>query len=344
MRRDLPAGRHEARRAHLMSELSAPRRSFRSRAYRRRVVFGGLAAGGLAAGVAVAVVVPAGSGHRAPALVNVGATEVLTRASRAAAARPDLRPRPDQFLYVESRVYQRPGPDPKVEPGQAGVRRAWQSIDGRRAGLVRGSGVSGVGGGAGSWLCTGSEALRRREIAAIRKGRDLRVDLAHPPTGCRDEPARLSGMPTGVEGMRRWLYERSRGSNPPDVQAFVTVGDSIRERYVEPRTLSLLFAAAARVPGVTVTRGVTDMVGRKGVAVGQTWQGVRHELVFDARTYAYLGEREVVDLRSTWRPAGASPSPSPSGRVGALGEHGALVYASAEVRVAVTDRAGQLPR
>ncbi|TDD91343.1 CU044_5270 family protein [Actinomadura rubrisoli] len=333
-RRDLPQGRHEALRAHLIGELPA-RRGMR---HRRRLAVGGLAAAGLAAAAAVVVLVPAGGEDHGPVLTNVGATEVLTRASRAAAARPDLKPRPDQFLYVESRDYQRPGPDPEVEEGGAGKRRAWLSIDGRHAGLIRGSENGRKE--ESTWLC--SNSAEGQEGAANPTSRNPRVDLAHPPTGCRSEGALLTGMPNSVEAMRRWLYKHSHGDNPPDVQAFTTVGDSIREHYVQPRTLSLLFAAAARLPGVTVTRGVTDLAGRKGIAVGQTWQQVRKELIFDARTYALLGERTVVDLQSTWRPSGASPSPSGSAR--APGKQGTVLYASAELKMAVTDRAGQQPR
>ncbi|WP_067450268.1 CU044_5270 family protein [Actinomadura macra] len=332
-RRDLPAGRHEARRAHLIGELTAVSRPYRPR---RRLAFGGLAAG-LAAAVTAALLVPGGGREdRGPTLVNAGATEVLTRASRAAATRPGLRMRPDQFLYFESKSYQAAGTGAGSQQPEYGHRRAWFSVDGRRAGLIRNSGDVGI------WLCSGSAELEKRDAEATARGENLPIDLAHPPTGCRNDDVRLTGMPTGVEAMRRWLFDHRNGQNPPAVQAFITVGDTIRERYVEPRTLSVIFAAAARIPGVTVTRDVTDLLGRKGIAVGQTWQGQRQELIFDARTYAFLGERSLVDDSGTSIRGSATSTPGRSS--GAKGRQGSVAYASAEIRMAVTDRAGQLPR
>ncbi|MFD0900266.1 CU044_5270 family protein [Actinomadura sediminis] len=328
-RRDLPPGRHQVRRAHLLTELAdsgaAPARSPRPR---RAAV--AVAAFGLAFGTAVAIAVaPGGSPPAGPspsATLNVGAVEVLNRASRAAAATPVLRPRPDQFFYFESKQYQY---------GRTDLRRAWFSVDGSRAGLIRNSETDD-----GVWTCAGNAAWKERENAAIETGRPLPVDPADAPADCGNGDVRVRGLPSGVAEMRRWLYRHSNGDNPPDVQAFITVGDTIRERYVEPETLSVLFAAAAGIPGVTVIRDVTDLAGRAGIAVGQTWQGVRHELIFDAETYAFLGEREIVDMKGTWRPPGASASP---GAEDVPGEHGDVLYAAAEIRMAVTDRAGQIP-
>ncbi|QXJ23183.1 CU044_5270 family protein [Actinomadura graeca] len=338
-RRDLPAGRHEARRAHLAGELAAARRP-RGLPFRfsgRRLVFGGVTAAGLAAAVTAVLLVPGDGKERGPVVMNAAATEVLNRASRAAAARPGLHPRPDQFLYFESRDYQAAEMGSGgLERPQSGHRRAWFSVDGSRAGLIRNSGDEGI------WLCEGSGELAKREAAASAEGREPPIDLAHPPTGCRNDDVRLTGMPDNVEAMRRWLFDHRNGQNPPAVQAFITVGDTIRERYVQPRTLSVIFAAAARIPGVTVTRGVTDLLGRKGIAVGQTWQGHRQELIFDAATYAFLGERTLVDGQGA-PPPGATASPG-TGDGGGTGAQGSVVYASAEVRMAVTDRAGQIPR
>ncbi|WP_051300780.1 CU044_5270 family protein [Actinomadura rifamycini] len=320
-RRDLPPDRHELRRAHLLTELAPPAAAPR-RASRARAAATAVAALGLAFGTALAIAVAPGTGPRPgpsgpPPMANAAAVDVLNRASRAAAAGPVLHPRPDQFFYFESKQYQ---------DGTTELRRAWFPVDTRSAGLVRNSETED-----GMWVCEGNEAWQERETAAGAAGRPVPVDLANPPADCGNRDVRVRGLPSDAAEMRRWLYRNSDGDNPPDVQAFVTVGDTIRERYVPPETLSVLFAAAARIPGVTVARGVTDPAGRTGVAVGVTWRGVRHELIFDAGTYAFLGERQVVGTASTRRPEDAP------------GEPGEVLYASAELRTAVTDRAGQIP-
>ncbi|MEV6494529.1 hypothetical protein AB0M20_38785, partial [Actinoplanes sp. NPDC051633] len=47
-----------------------------------------------------------------------------------------------------------------------------------------------------------------------------------------------------------------------------------------------------RIPGVSVVGAVTDEAGRSGVAVARDEvQGSRVALIFDPRTYEYLGER-----------------------------------------------------
>jgi hypothetical protein len=328
--RDLPAGHHAARRAHLMRSITAPAPT---RAVRRRIVIGGLATAGLAAGLAAALVIAPTTkvGSNQP-IALAGAAQVFTRAARTAAAQPDLKPRPDQFLYAESRVRQAAMPG---QPGWSATRRAWLSADGRHAGLLE---ADASPGGRRTWLCDGPQGSKA-EIAAKKKGVRPTVDLAHPPVDCTDPPAYKKNLPTDPASALKWLYRNSQGGNPPDVQAFMTVGDTIRESYVSPRALSALFTAAAKIPGVTVGNAV-DSAGRKGLAVGQTWQNLRSELIFDAKTYRLLGERQVVRHDGSFRPSGGKSRPPVAEPT--LKE-GLVLYTSATIRTAVVDKPGQVP-
>jgi hypothetical protein len=318
--------------SHMRSPVRAGRRSWRW----------GLGAV-LVAGAAAAVIVPlqARDGD-APRSVNVAATEVLSRASQAAAAQPDLKPRPGQFVYVESRALQTVT---SVMDGRAQhasertYRKEWLSVNGRRAGVVQVTGGTDPLGTV--WLCNGSADFERRSGAAKAKGHQPKVDLADPPTGCHNQPAAPSGLPTEPRVMRNWLYRHSEGGNPPDVQAFVTVGDTIRAQYIRPAALSAMFKAAATIPGVTVTRNVVDLAGRKGIAVGQTWNGIRYEVIFDAATYRFLGERQLVDHDDSFKPKGGKPSASSTPVQGKSEKQGTVIYASAQLRVAITDQAGR---
>ncbi|TNY35710.1 CU044_5270 family protein [Thermomonospora catenispora] len=292
--RDMPAGRHAARRAHLMREMTAhaPMR-------RRRLLPIGAFTAVLAGGIAAALVIaPATSVGNRPPAAGAEAAEVFHRAADAAEANPDPAPRPGQFLYVESREVHAAAAD---HPASVSRRKVWLPADRRGPGLLLSD--MGEGGKWGrAWLCTNRE-LSREESSAARP--PARCDYHHPVV--------RTDLPTDPERMHAWLYRNSRGGNPPDVQAFITVGDTLREAYVPPAALSAMFKAAARIPGVTVTDRALDFGGRKGIAVGQTWQGVRHELIFDASTYRLLGERQVVDHDASFRPTGGATPLSPSG-------------------------------
>lgn len=111
------------------------------------------------------------------------------------------------------------------------------------------------------------------------------------------------------------------GSERPDKDyaAFVLFGDLIRESLMPPKVSAALYRAAAKIPGVEVARNVKDSVGREGIAITrQQSGGVREEQIFDAKTYTYLGEREV-------------------------GGNGKVTGMSAVLERAVVDKAGRRP-
>lgn len=333
-RRDLDD--HDAVRAQLLRET----RQTPARTRVPRWVLGGVAAT-VAAGVGAAAVVlvpsDGGSGNgKGPTLMPVAATQVLDRASKAAGGLPDVKPRGDQYLYMRSKSRQQ---WEGQKTGQLLNRTEWRSVDGRHASVVNQTGLGEI------WLCGRSadfEAMAGRAKAA---GHQPKVDLAKPPKGCHDTPIILAGLPATLKGMRSWLYGNAHGENPADVQAFLTLADTLRARYVSPSSLSLLFKAASTIPGVTVTRDVTDLAGRRGIAVGQSWNGRRNEIIFDAKSYRYLGERSYVhhkDSLSATPPPKPAPAVTPS--VGAKIPEGQPLFSFALLSVGVTDKVKQDPR
>jgi hypothetical protein len=60
-----------------------------------------------------------------------------------------------------------------------------------------------------------------------------------------------------------------------------------------PAVTAALYRAAALIPGVTLVPDATDTVGRHGVAVDFTFQGMRTEWIFSKQTLQYLGSREI---------------------------------------------------
>jgi hypothetical protein len=125
--------------------------------------------------------------------------------------------------------------------------------------------------------------------------------------------------------MLRYLYQHRAGQNPPDQQAFITAGDLIRESYIPPAALAAVFRATAHIPGVTVARGAVTADGKRGIAVQRIFNGISQQLIFDPASYAFIGEREeVISATGGLRP-------------------GTIMDSTAVLRVAIVDRAGQLP-
>ncbi|MEV5576704.1 CU044_5270 family protein [Spirillospora sp. NPDC052269] len=333
-RRDLVE--HDAIRNQLIRET----RQMPTRTKSPRLLLAGLAVTVGAGAAAAAIIVPsAGSGGngQGPAIRPVAATEVLDRASKAAGGLPDIKPRPDQYLYMSSRSRQ------QTEGGGTGrmtSRLDWRSIDGRHASLMSGGDM-----GRDMWMCADSRDFEEMEAKSKATGAGApKVNLARPPKGCHDTPIMLTGLPTTTQGMRSWLYKNSHGGNPADVQAFITLSDTLLTRYMRPSSLALMFKAAATIHGVTVTRNVTDLAGRQGIAVGQTFNGRRLELIFDTKSYRYLGYRQFVSQKDSYPFPKTSPNAAITPHVSKEYPDGTPLFSYALIKVGITDKLKQTPR
>ena len=61
-----------------------------------------------------------------------------------------------------------------------------------------------------------------------------------------------------------------------------------------PKVAAALYRAAALIPGVTLVARATDAIGRRGVAVAQTADGIRTELIFSKTTLQLIGGRTIL--------------------------------------------------
>lgn len=161
--------------------------------------------------------------------------------------------------------------------------------------------------------------LRETDVKTGKKDEDVPLD-AHTV------PAYVTGLPTDPAAMLAWLHHGDAGTyhDGSDAMAWGKIGDTLREQYLTPPEQAALFEAAAMFKGVTLVKQA-DLAGRKGVAVSRVDHQTRFDYIFDARTYDFLGERVVV--------VGNLP-PYPKGAVSRW---------TARLRVAIVDRAGQLP-
>ena len=64
----------------------------------------------------------------------------------------------------------------------------------------------------------------------------------------------------------------------------------LQETYLLPAQRAAIFDLMAQTPGFTVARHVPDVLGRAGVAIRWSYQGGAAQIIFDPRTYAYLGD------------------------------------------------------
>jgi hypothetical protein len=140
-------------------------------------------------------------------------------------------------------------------------------------------------------------------------------------------PGYVHDLPTDTEGMHRYIASITVGGNPRDMRAFANIKDLIgSNRYIPPRSMAALLEVAAEINGITVLRNVVDIAGRRGIAVATMVRDNRGELIFDPETYEYLGTR-VVAVRDN-----------------DIWHEGDVAVAEARLRIAIVDRAGELPR
>jgi hypothetical protein len=257
-----------------------------------------LVAGVAAAGLAVGLVIVAQPGGRpassadarpsaagrataVPGIVgnaHLTAWEVLDNAAAAALARPDIAPGPEQFLYVKLRIT---GSGPSD-----GISQYWLSIDGKRNGLQKvGSSASSVEQG-----CVDGQ----QKVDTAAKGPGYQGPSSAP---CTAVPAYLPDLPTSPGALLSYL-ERTQGVGvgKPGLPANALINSLGKEvdglftnDWLSPAQQAALFRLVARTPGTSLMRHVTDAAGRPGVGVRWFYQGLATVLIFDAKTYAFLG-------------------------------------------------------
>jgi hypothetical protein len=295
--KDLPPGRHRLLKEHLMTEIRRedPAPAHRGKKWLRPAI-GTLA---VATAAVTFVVLPSsggGASAKPPSKATVALLEDIALAAENSDAPSGIRD--DQFVYIKSRIaYTSQGINNRPEKlDPIHDREIWLSVDGTRWGLLE-------------------EKLNDND--------HVELEPDSPDNKRATDYRALSKLPTDPDKMRAWLYEVSAeevDDEQPDKDyaAFVLLGDLIGESLMPPKVSAALYRAAAKIPGVELVRGVKDAAGREGVAVARQSGGRREQLIFDEKTYTYLGERE-------------------------LDEKGKVVGMSAILKRTVVDKPGQRP-
>lgn len=280
---DLPTDRLQILKEHLMVEYrlaagngrQAPRRR-RS----RRPLFAALGAGTVLAAIAITAVALVLSGsHPAPA--SPAAVELLAKVANAAARQPAPPVRNGDFMYIRSEVayavYENGSQTPATEPLHE--RQIWLPV----ANVC-------------DWGLVIEQGQRTSLAPSPGSGPSFSVKCG--PGNLDNATYRLlQSLPTDPRTLLSLIYafDQKNGEGQAlgsDGEAFVTIGDLIRETIVPPRTAAALYRAAALIPGVTLIGRVTNVEGQPGIAIAWTNSTDRNEWIFNPTTLQYVGERD----------------------------------------------------
>jgi hypothetical protein len=257
----------------------------RSRRPRRAIMAATVAAGLAIAATAVGV---ASLGSPARPAFDAAAVRLLAKVASAAARQPVPHVRDSQFMYIETRAAvastaliplgSRPRPLPRHLHLKLITERVWVPVANACGPAFR-----------------RSKPANGKTAIETYSGENCRY------LGWLNDPTYrlLQALPASPRALLALIYRAERGHGPgPDQEAFVTIGDLLRNTIAPPRTAAALYRAAALIPGVTLIPGATDAIGRPGIAVGRVGPGadggVREELIFSRSTLRLLGERTVI--------------------------------------------------
>ncbi|WP_128379840.1 CU044_5270 family protein [Streptomyces cavernae] len=312
--RELPAGRHQFHKERLMAHIqqdmqqdtrqgvqgeahtatAAPARpkTGRFRLPRPAITLPAMALA-LAGAVVAGTVMNSGQGVRdtgvatGPALTtqvgaatSKGVPQLLDRISLAAADASHPTVKPGQFVYIESKTadtFVKTVEDKSsLASHELHRRQIWQSADGKEGWLID---------PAVNESAEGETLSLPNEQGGYEEG-----SINNPTYDF------LAKVTTDPDKLLEMIYKETEGQgNTPDQQAFTTIGDLLTESYPPAELYSALFKAAAKIPGVVVVNDAQDAIGRSGVAVARLDEtgGYREEWIFDKKTHAFLGERNV---------------------------------------------------
>ncbi len=200
------------------------------------------------------------------------AARFLDAAAKAALTQPLSPPQPGQFVYAETEG-----------PGGSSKYQIWQSADGSQVGLV-----INAAGTIPLTPCTVIQAQARH---------------------CATTAGYLPGLPVHPSAVLAYLTkigladaaDQPGGSRLHKPIAHWVANDigkilavMLSDTYLEPAQRAALYEFMARTPGFTVAAHVTDAIGRSGVGIRWTYQGITNVIIFSRQDYAYLGVRTVA--------------------------------------------------
>jgi hypothetical protein len=91
--------------------------------------------------------------------------------------------------------------------------------------------------------------------------------------------------------VRQHIAELAGIHNPSDFTLFVVIGQLMGETQLIPETRIGLFKIAAALPDTELLGPTSDQLGRSGIGIGYSSEGLRYEVIYDEETALVLEER-----------------------------------------------------
>jgi hypothetical protein len=286
--RDLPAGREQILKEHLMSELRRVDETSQPAARERRVkrfrpLLAAAGAGLVAIVTAVSVVVT--TGHQQPTSSGP-AIQLLAMVATAAASQPAPVVRDGDFMYIRSEVAYEV--DSIVNGHETSTmekrheRQVWLPV----ADIC----VTGLLTEEGSSTPLSPFPVVNGKVDRSGSG-GLAVNFTCPSEGhLGDATYRLmQSIPTDPQALLQYLQAGKKWTNDGPAQE---IGDLIREAIVPPALSAALYRTAELLPGATLVPDAVNAVGRHGVGIAWDTGDYRTEWIFDKTTLQYIGERD----------------------------------------------------
>jgi hypothetical protein len=265
---------------------------------RRLVVVAAVAASVAAAAVVIA---QARTAHPGPKAVGptrpsaapapapaASAAQLVTYATRAAAAGPAFNPRPHQWIYTK--VLQASssaggggylfGP-----PNERVTVKSWQRVDGREI----------------AYLQHGRLVISPSGLPRVVHGKAVNVGAT--PLGWPNASyPYLESLPTNPAQLMAVIKANLKAEANPlgadgegNIGVFNAIQALMQNVVLPPRLQAGLYGVLARDPAVRFDRSVTDIAGRPGVGFYTVQEGyLKDEIVINPGTYAYMGYQDVA--------------------------------------------------
>jgi hypothetical protein len=258
------------------------------------IITAAVTAAGLAAGLTLL------TGNSTPPGNTSGASptaaQLLAKIAAAAAAQPNPPVSDSQFVYLATWGAGSVCKVPSAHSHSGHAAGAWDCVPGKPTEVQYWYPVSS--------LCATGEFLMNGKMTKFSYKAAAADPKTFPCNGNLNYPTYrfMQMLPTNPQALLSFIQQTmqtpAKAGRAGAYWAFFTIGTLLYNAPPPPVTAAL-YRAAALIPGVTVIPDATDTIGRPGVAVAFTYQGMLIEWIFSKQTYQYLGSREVNTANGT---------------------------------------------
>jgi hypothetical protein len=316
--RDLPDGRHRLLREQLMRETRTSKRSVRTRVAISAAIAGTtavLVGGAFVASQAIGAAPNTSPAKTATQFTAGSASGLLLQMAAYNEALPAVQTaHKGQWVYVKTEGKYANASAPALSAAPNGKAPGPARVDGNSRGPV---GPLSALEQREVWLPVDPHSAVRPLVHEHGYYTEIYGSSNNPITQAEEGNYQaIAALPTDPDALLKLITAERRsekGNQPANVRdelVFHAIESILSESIVPPKVAAALYRAAAKMPGMTVVPDVTDAAGRHGVGVSVVGDGVvydgsiRDTMIFDKKTFSYLGSTSVLAKDGTGGKAG----------------------------------------